>query len=94
MRMRSGEETRKVRRKNKSKGEREIMYPWSEGKKGETEKEGQEGRNKDEKQRENTGKRLHHDKNGKFKEKRKPGLVQVMRTFGWKDKQELLQRLC
>ena len=43
------------------------------GKKEETEKEGQEGGKKEEKQRENTGKRLHHDKNGKFKEKRKLG---------------------
>lgn len=94
IRMRSGEEMRKARRMNKSKGEREIMYPWSEGKKEETEKEGQEEGNEEEKQRENRGKCLHHDKTGKFKEKRKPGLAQVMRTFGWKDKQELLHRLC
>lgn len=58
------------------------------------EKEGQERGKKEEKQRENTDKCLHHEKNGKFKEKRKLRLAQVMRTFGWKNKQEILNRLC
>lgn len=32
IRMKSGEEKRKVRRKNKSKGETETLYTWSGGK--------------------------------------------------------------
>ena len=96
VRVRSGEQKRKVRRKNKSKGERETMHTWSEGKEREERQKKRWGRGEEgeERERENIGEHSHHGKNGKFKGRRKLGLAQVMRTFERENKQELLSDMC